>query len=65
LKHNCFIKQVGFNAGDGRVFYVVNASRTRDIIDVKHMSNIGIPGKFAFRIDAAEIDNGGCNTWGI
>ncbi|XP_056008372.1 sushi domain-containing protein 2-like isoform X1 [Ostrea edulis] len=56
--------QVGFNAGDGRVFYVVNASRTHDIIGVNHMSNIGIPGKFAFRIDAAEIDNGGCNTWG-
>ncbi|XP_048752954.2 protein mesh-like isoform X2 [Ostrea edulis] len=56
--------QVGFNAGDGRVFYVVNASRTPDIISVNHMSNIGIPGKFAFRIDAAEIDNGGCNTWG-
>ncbi|XP_061188889.1 protein mesh-like [Saccostrea echinata] len=56
--------QVGFNAGDGKVFYVVNASRTADIINVNHMSNIGVPGKFAFRIDAAEIGNGGCNTQG-
>ncbi|XP_062581789.1 protein mesh-like [Saccostrea cucullata] len=56
--------QVGFNAGDGKVFYVVNASRTRDILHVNHMSNIGVPGKFAFRIDAAEIGNGGCNTKG-
>ncbi|XP_062583122.1 protein mesh-like [Saccostrea cucullata] len=56
--------QVGFNAGDGEVFYVVNASRTPDIVNVNQMSNIGISGKFAFRIDAAEIGNGGCNTQG-
>ncbi|XP_062581787.1 uncharacterized protein LOC134243551 [Saccostrea cucullata] len=56
--------QVGFNAGDGKVFFVVDASRTPDIVNVNHMTNIGIPGKFAFRIDAAEIGNGGCNTQG-
>jgi hypothetical protein len=60
-----FTKQVGFNAGDGRVSYVVNASRSRDIINVNRMFNIGISGEFAFRIDAAKIDNGGCNAKGI
>ncbi|XP_078337855.1 protein mesh-like isoform X2 [Crassostrea virginica] len=56
--------QVGFNAGDGKVFYVVNASRTPDIINITYMSNINIPGKFAFRIDSAQIGNGGCSSTG-
>lgn len=56
--------QVGFNAGDGKIFYAVNASRTPAILGINHMSNINIPGKFAFRIDSAEISNGGCNTHG-
>ncbi|XP_048768432.2 protein mesh-like [Ostrea edulis] len=56
--------QVGFNAGDGIVFFTVNASRTLEIIDVIKMSNIDIPGKFAFRIDASDITDGGCNTEG-
>lgn len=29
------------------------------------MSNINVPGKFAFRIDSAEIKNGGCNVNGM
>jgi hypothetical protein len=29
------------------------------------MSNVDIPGKFAFRIDASDITDGGCNTEGI
>ena len=29
------------------------------------MSNINIPGQFAFRIDSAEIGNGGCSSHGI
>ncbi|XP_048768421.2 protein mesh-like [Ostrea edulis] len=56
--------QVGFNAGDGIVFFTVNASRTHEIVNVTTMSNIDIPGKFAFRIDASDITDGGCNTEG-
>ncbi|XP_062572621.1 LOW QUALITY PROTEIN: protein mesh-like, partial [Saccostrea cucullata] len=56
--------QVGFNAGDGIVFFTVNASRTSDIVNVDEMSNVDIPGKFAFRIDASDITDGGCNTKG-
>nr|XP_022323654.1 protein mesh-like [Crassostrea virginica] len=56
--------QVGFNAGDGIVFYTVNASRTPDIVNVDEYSNVNIPGKFVFRIDASDISDGGCNTKG-
>jgi hypothetical protein len=59
-----YVKQVGFNAGDGKVYFAVNASRTRNIVNISQMSNIGIPGKFSFRIDDEEIGNGGCNTEG-
>jgi hypothetical protein len=59
------ILKVGFNAGDGIVFFTVNASRTPEIINVAKMSNIDIPGKFAFRIDASDITDGGCNTEGM
>nr|XP_022323656.1 protein mesh-like [Crassostrea virginica] len=56
--------QVGFNAGDGIVFYTVSASRTNDIVNVDEYSNVNIPGKFVFRIDASDISDGGCNTKG-
>nr|XP_022323644.1 protein mesh-like [Crassostrea virginica] len=56
--------QVGFNAGDGIVYFTVNASRTPDIVDVDELSNVNIPGKFAFRIDANVIVDGGCNVNG-
>ncbi|XP_062587995.1 LOW QUALITY PROTEIN: sushi domain-containing protein 2-like [Saccostrea cucullata] len=56
--------QVGFNAGDGKVYYVVNGSRTKDIVNINKKSNVRIPGKFLFRIDSSEIGGGGCNTKG-
>lgn len=56
--------QVGFNAGDGIVSFTVNASRSPDIVNVDEDSNVEIPGKFAFRIDASDISDGGCNTKG-
>lgn len=61
---NIYLK-VGFNAGDGNVFFTVNASRSPDIINVDVDSNVETPGKFAFRIDASDISDGGCNTEGI
>ncbi|VDI51850.1 Hypothetical predicted protein [Mytilus galloprovincialis] len=56
--------QVGFDAGDGNNFFVLDASRTADIINVKTMSNIDVPGKFIFRVDSSSIKQGGCNTNG-
>ena len=44
--------QVGFDAGDGERFYSVPGSRTADIVNLPTMTNIGVPGKFVFRIDA-------------
>ncbi|XP_061188743.1 mucin-4-like [Saccostrea echinata] len=56
--------QIGFNAGDGIVFYMLNASRTDDVVNVDEMSNVGLPGKFVFRVDASVITKGGCTTEG-
>ena len=56
--------QVGFNAGDGIVYFTVKASCTPDIVHVDEHSNVKIPGKFAFRIDTSDISDGGCNTEG-
>ena len=50
---------------DGIVYFTVNASRSPDIVDVDELSNVNIPGKFAFRIDANVIVDGGCNVNGI
>ncbi|XP_052061715.1 sushi, nidogen and EGF-like domain-containing protein 1 [Mytilus californianus] len=51
-----FGSQVGFDAGDGVNYYVVNGSRTPGIINIPQMSNIGIPGKYIFRVDLASIE---------
>ncbi|CAC5402877.1 Sushi, nidogen and EGF-like domain-containing protein 1,Alpha-tectorin [Mytilus coruscus] len=47
--------QVGFNMGDDFHFYSVKGSRTADIINLPDMSNVGYPGKFAFRVDLRDI----------
>jgi hypothetical protein len=60
----CHVLQVGFNAGDGANYFSLPASRTPDIINVTSMSNVNIPGQFIFRVDSAEIKQGGCNTNG-
>ncbi|VDI06757.1 Hypothetical predicted protein, partial [Mytilus galloprovincialis] len=48
--------QVGFDAGDGIHFYAVPGSQTPGIINITQMSNVGIPGKFIFRVDLATIE---------
>ncbi|XP_062601517.1 protein mesh-like [Saccostrea cucullata] len=52
-------EQVGFNSGDGVTYYMLN-----DIVNVDKMSNVGIPGKFVFRVDSSIITTGKCNTEG-
>lgn len=54
-----FCIQVGFNAGDGVNFYSVPGSMTDSMLNLPHMSNIGVPGQFVFRVDQSKIANAG------
>uniref|UniRef100_A0ACB8FAR7 Uncharacterized protein n=1 Tax=Sphaerodactylus townsendi TaxID=933632 RepID=A0ACB8FAR7_9SAUR len=46
--------QAGFNAGDGKRYFNIPGSRTDDIVDVEMTTNVGIPGRWVFRIDDAQ-----------
>ncbi|XP_071475575.1 sushi, nidogen and EGF-like domain-containing protein 1 isoform X1 [Marmota flaviventris] len=52
--------QAGFNAGDGRRYFNIPGSRTADIAEVETTTNVGVPGRWAFRIDDAQVRVGGC-----
>ncbi|CAF1471729.1 unnamed protein product [Rotaria sp. Silwood1] len=56
--------QAGFNAGDGITATMLKYSRTQNIILLVNESNVNAPGLFAFRIDTANIEAGGCNENG-
>ncbi|XP_069053640.1 sushi, nidogen and EGF-like domain-containing protein 1 isoform X2 [Lepisosteus oculatus] len=53
--------QAGFNAGDGRRYFNIPGSRTEDVVDVEETTNVGVPGRWVFRIDDAQVQVGGCN----
>jgi len=54
--------QIGFNAGDGKRFYLVPSSNTANIPNVGLLeSNVGVPGKWIFAIDGDDISEG-CST---
>ncbi|XP_078419579.1 sushi, nidogen and EGF-like domain-containing protein 1 [Cetorhinus maximus] len=53
--------QAGFNAGDGKRYFNIPGSRTDDIVDVEMTTNVGIPGRWVFRIHDAQVEVGGCN----
>ncbi|CAF1275999.1 unnamed protein product [Adineta ricciae] len=53
--------QAGFNAGDGVISKMLKYSRTENITLLVNESNVNVPGLFAFRIDTANIEAGGCN----
>ncbi|XP_032211338.1 sushi, nidogen and EGF-like domain-containing protein 1 isoform X6 [Mustela erminea] len=53
--------QAGFNAGDGRRYFSIPGSRTADIAEVETTTNVGVPGRWAFRIDDAQVRVGGCS----
>ena len=46
--------QVGFNAGDGERFFVVEGSRTADVINIASRSNVDVSGMFVFQVDGIE-----------
>ena len=56
--------QIGFNAGDGKRFYLVPSSNTPNIPNVALAgSNVGIPSKWMFSV--GEDISGVCNTQGL
>eukprot|EP00057_Strongylocentrotus_purpuratus_P019878 XP_011674352.1 PREDICTED: protein mesh-like [Strongylocentrotus purpuratus] len=57
--------QVGFNAGDGVIFYSVPGSRTAAVVDIETTSNIGVPGRWVFRTDNSNIEGLECTTSGV
>lgn len=56
--------QVGFNAGDGEKFYALEGSQAPDVINIDKRSNIGVPGRFIFRTDGAEVTQPQCESFG-
>ncbi|EHB16173.1 Sushi, nidogen and EGF-like domain-containing protein 1 [Heterocephalus glaber] len=52
--------QAGFNAGDGRRYFNIPGSRTADMAELEATTNVGVPGRWAFRIDDAQVRVGGC-----
>ncbi|XP_069474234.1 sushi, nidogen and EGF-like domain-containing protein 1 isoform X2 [Ambystoma mexicanum] len=54
--------QAGFNAGDGKRYFNIPGSRTDDIVNVDNTTNVGIPGRWVFRIDNSQVQVGGCDT---
>ena len=47
--------QAGFNAGDGVRHLTIGGSQTPAIVDIETTSNIGVPGKYLFRVDDTTI----------
>ena len=39
-------------------------SRQAAIVDVETTTNVGLPGRWMFRIDDVSVEAGGCNTEG-
>lgn len=50
---------VGFSAGDLEQYYLVEYSGTPEIINITQRSNVGIPGKYIFRLDGT-LDDHSC-----
>ncbi|XP_069583832.1 sushi, nidogen and EGF-like domain-containing protein 1 isoform X7 [Ranitomeya imitator] len=54
--------QAGFNAGDGWRYFNIPGSRTDDIAGIANTTNVGIPGRWVFRIDNNHVQVGGCSN---
>jgi hypothetical protein len=54
--------QVGFNAGDGVHYYVLPGSQTEAVANLISNSNVGIPGKWVFKVSGSTIESGGCSV---
>lgn len=56
--------QVGFNAGDNVNYFAVSSSRTSAIVDIETTSNVGVAGKWMFRVDKNDIQGTKCDYSG-
>ena len=56
--------QGGFNAGDGVRFFIINGSRTNDILNLPYTKGVARVGQWMFQTDEASVEAGGCNTKG-
>uniref|UniRef100_A0A674GA76 NIDO domain-containing protein n=1 Tax=Taeniopygia guttata TaxID=59729 RepID=A0A674GA76_TAEGU len=56
--------QAGFNSGDDVHYYNVPGSRTPAVQSLSHRSNLGVPGRWAFRVDHFETTEGSPETPG-
>lgn len=54
--------RIGFDAGDGENLIMIDDSCTDSIMTVVDKSNVGVPGKFIFRIDGTDIDVARCDS---
>lgn len=54
--------KAGFDAGDGKSFFTIPGSCEDDIATVDERSNVGVPGKWIFRVDSSEVQSAGCNS---
>jgi Nidogen-like len=47
--------QVGFNAGDAKVYYNLPGSNTKGVLNLTNSSNVGVNGRWLFRVDGNNI----------
>lgn len=57
--------QAGFNAGDNATYYIIEGSFTPEVLTLVNRTNVGVPGKWIFRIDQSDIEEGGCPESGF
>jgi hypothetical protein len=53
--------RAGFHSSDRNISETLPYSGTEDIVKLVNESNVNVPGLFAFRVDADQINAGGCN----
>ena len=53
--------QVGFNAGDGVRFSIVDSSQTDDVVNIDERSNVMKPGIYVYQVDGVPMA-GGCSN---
>ncbi len=47
--------QAGFDAGNGRIFYTLPGARTDSILQLSQSSNVGVRGRWMFRVDGPNV----------
>ncbi|XP_052447930.1 alpha-tectorin [Carassius gibelio] len=48
--------QAGFNGGDVSHFFNLPGSRSNEVVNIEQTTNVNVPGRWFFRIDAEQID---------